>query len=69
MWRLPALRLVPKVQEGCLMACPGCDSIETPTLLGELGRLVWVRCRECGIDFNMSAAALEDQADDMGTTL
>lgn len=48
------------------MACPGCDTIETPTLLGELGSRVHVRCRDCGWTWSMSAAALEDQADDMG---
>lgn len=31
--------------------CPLCDSNEV-NILGQLGRLVWYRCRSCGIDFN-----------------
>ena len=29
--------------------CPACHSC-TPILLGQLGRLLWYRCRYCGID-------------------
>ena len=31
------------------MACPACGSTQF-TLLGYLGRLLWLRCRACGTD-------------------
>jgi len=31
-------------------ACPVCPGHGMP--LGQLGRLLWYRCRDCGIDFN-----------------
>jgi predicted nucleic acid-binding Zn ribbon protein len=30
--------------------CPACGGIGM--LLGQLGRLFWFRCRQCGIDFS-----------------
>ena len=30
-------------------ACPGCGG-DTLNVLGILGRIVWFRCRRCGID-------------------
>jgi tRNA(Ile2) C34 agmatinyltransferase TiaS len=35
--------------------CPVCPGRGTP--LGQLGRLRWYRCRDCGIDFNRRAKA------------
>lgn len=32
--------------------CPACGSVIT-TLLGQLGHLVWFRCRLCGTDFSL----------------
>lgn len=34
------------------MICPACDG-DRPTLLGRLGRRLWLRCRWCGIDFSV----------------
>lgn len=34
--------------------CPLCGS-EVLTLLGQLGRLLWLRCRDCGIDVHQPA--------------
>jgi hypothetical protein len=34
-----------------LPLCPACGG-EEPVVLGQLGRLQWYRCRDCGIDFN-----------------
>ena len=34
--------------------CPACGS-EVLVLLGQLGRLLWLRCRDCGIDCNLPA--------------
>jgi hypothetical protein len=31
------------------MRCPGCES-PFYVLLGRLGKLLWYRCRSCGID-------------------
>lgn len=36
-------------------ACPVCPGWGMP--LGQLGRLRWYRCRDCGIDFNWRAKA------------
>ena len=36
-------------------ACPVCPGRGMP--LGQLGRLRWYRCRDCGIDFNRRAKA------------
>lgn len=33
------------------MRCPTCGS-RLHILLGRLGRLLWYRCRDCGIDWN-----------------
>ena len=33
-----------------IAACPLCPGLGV--LLGALGRLVWWRCRDCGIDFS-----------------
>lgn len=30
--------------------CPLCGG--PPMILGALGNLLWMRCRDCGIDFN-----------------
>ena len=35
--------------------CPVCPGRGMP--LGQLGRLRWYRCRDCGIDFNRRAKA------------
>ena len=35
--------------------CPVCPGWGMP--LGQLGRLRWYRCRDCGIDFNLRAKA------------
>lgn len=32
------------------MACPACGGIGVK--LGALGRLIWYRCRQCGIDYS-----------------
>lgn len=34
--------------------CPACGS-EVLVLLGQLGRLLWLRCRDCGIDVSQPA--------------
>ena len=39
------------------MTCPCCRTTAPPTLLGRLGRLTWLRCRICGIDFNTTTEA------------
>jgi hypothetical protein len=40
-----------------VIVCPGCEAVywtgEPLPLLGEMGRLLWFRCRGCGIDFNI----------------
>ena len=36
-------------------ACPVCPGRGMP--LGQLGRLRWYRCRDCGIDFNRRGKA------------
>jgi len=36
-------------------ACPACGGPGVP--LGRLGRLIWWRCRDCGIDFSTAAPA------------
>jgi transposase-like protein len=36
-------------------ACPVCSGQGVP--LGQLGRLRWYRCRDCGIDFNRRVKA------------
>lgn len=33
--------------------CPACGYEGPHTLLGQLGHLTWLRCRSCGIDFNV----------------
>lgn len=33
--------------------CPACEQDGPHTLLGALGRRLWLRCRYCGIDFNV----------------
>jgi hypothetical protein len=36
--------------EELLRACPICDGMSIP--LGQLGKLVWYICLDCGIQFN-----------------
>lgn len=36
--------------------CPHCAG--SPTLLGELGTLAWLRCRQCGTEWNVPVAHL-----------
>ncbi len=38
-------------KDGCAMRCPGCGS-RFYIFLGRLGRLLWYRCRDCGINFS-----------------
>lgn len=38
-----------------LHPCPACGGI--PFILGWLGRLLHLRCRDCGIDYSTSAEA------------
>lgn len=38
--------------EDMFVFCPGCDSSEAQEL-GQLGPLLWLRCRCCGIDFSI----------------
>jgi len=42
------------------MACPQCGSPEA-TSLGKLGKLFWVRCRQCGTDYELTVT--EDEPD------
>lgn len=35
--------------------CPLCES-STLVLIGTLGRLTWLRCRDCGIDLSIPAS-------------
>lgn len=37
-------------------SCPLCEG--EGLLLGTLGHLVWLRCRDCGIDFNVTREAV-----------
>lgn len=43
--------------------CPvcGCPGNED-SVLGELGRLLWIRCRACGMDYHVDADAAFDRA-------
>ncbi len=43
------------------MTCPACGG--HPTLLGQLASLIWLRCRQCGIDWNVKAEDIEDIED------
>jgi len=31
--------------------CPICDG--PPVVLGQLGNLLWMRCQDCGMEFNL----------------
>lgn len=42
--------------------CPTCHS-DYPLLLGRMGRLIWFRCRYCGLDFHRQALAGESYYD------
>ena len=44
------------------MSCPMCGGFGY--LLGCLGRLAWLRCRNCGIEFNIPADTLPDFIDE-----
>lgn len=64
--RQPALRPWPvqrsNRKRGCSMnahACPLCDCEEV-LLLGQLGFLVWLRCRACGLDYSRPMAVEEE---------
>lgn len=50
-----------------MSTCPCCDSDTLPTLLGTLGTTVWLRCRDCGIDYRTNPetlAALCEETDE-----
>lgn len=39
-----------------LTRCPAChNENESDSVLGTLGRLTWVRCRYCGMQYNIKA--------------
>lgn len=38
-------------EEIACVICPLCGAQEVATI-GKLGRLLWYRCQDCGIDFN-----------------
>lgn len=40
-------------------ACPACHSAQL-LVIGALGRLVWLRCRACGVDFPVPAEDLDE---------
>jgi len=42
-----------------MMSCPACGSLYA-TLLGILGKLAHLRCRDCGMDYNCDASEIED---------
>ena len=44
--------------------CPVCGGDPVP--LGQLGSLVWCRCRQCGMDFNFTPDEVDDEGDDEG---
>ena len=41
--------------------CPSCGCDEC-CILGRLGRLIWFRCRACGIEFSTDVRTEEDSA-------
>lgn len=41
-------------EEIATVICPMCSSPEIK-LLGKLGKLIWFRCVNCGIDFNQKS--------------
>jgi rubredoxin len=45
--------------------CPMCDG--PPVLLGTLGRITWLRCRDCGWQYEADGPiGLDDEDDDPG---
>lgn len=44
------------------VSCPVCDG--QGAILGALGRLLWFRCIQCGIEFNVSNSQEEFQTCD-----
>lgn len=44
--------------------CPMCNG--TPTLLGTLGTLTWLRCRDCGWEWPTTSANSDDEDLDTG---
>lgn len=43
--------------------CPICGA-GSPTLLGQLGRFVWFRCRDCGMEYYDKAETPEKEGTD-----
>ncbi len=43
--------------------CPICAS-EVSTLIGTLGMLTMVRCRQCGCDYSVDIDAIEEEKND-----
>ena len=41
--------------------CPMCDAVNEP--MGELGSLIWYRCRDCGAEYSVEREALYESAD------
>ena len=44
--------------------CPCCGSYDN-TLVGTLGNLVWLRCRDCGAESSQQAEEEEEDYDDI----
>ena len=46
--------------------CPMCKS-KVSTMLGMLGMLMMVRCRDCGCDYSVDIDTTEEEKNDGGT--
>ena len=51
------MELIYKEEEQDYVECPLCGGIGS--LMGQLGNLVWFRCLNCGIDFNVEKDKLQ----------
>jgi len=40
--------------------CPGCSS-DNAVYMGRLGRKVWYRCRDCGLEFSLESGEIEEE--------